>query len=144
MAINQLYCSIADNLDNKLHTVGIFLDLSKAFDTINPAFSINFTIMATEAFAHDWIKSYLSGRQQCVAWAILTLCPTQPPSLVEFPRFYLGPSPFLLYINDLPLCSKTPRFILFADDTNILLSHYDPEILESLINTELQHISNWY
>ena len=35
MAINQLYCSIADNLDSKLHTVGIFLDLSKAFDTIN-------------------------------------------------------------------------------------------------------------
>ena len=35
MAINDLYCSITTNQDNKLHCLGIFLDLSKVCDTLN-------------------------------------------------------------------------------------------------------------
>ena len=56
----------------------------------------------------------------------------------------LGPLIFLLYINDLPLCSNFPHFVLFADDTNILFSHKDPTLLENILNNELNLISNWF
>ena len=45
----------------------------------------------------------------------------------------LGPLLFLLYINDLPLSSPNSHFKFFADDSNILFSHRDPEQLEKLI-----------
>ena len=51
---------------------------------------------------------------------------------------------FLLYMNDLPLSSSNSRFIIFADDTNILFSHRDPSQHEKVINHELKKISNWF
>ena len=56
----------------------------------------------------------------------------------------LGPLLFLLYINDLPLASNDSHFILFADDTNIIFSHDNPDRLENIINNELRIISNWF
>ena len=135
MAINHLYCSIADNFDNKLHAVGIFLDLSKAFDTINHDILLNkLSNYGIRGLANDWIKRYLSGRQQCVSYNNILSNPAAITCGIPQGSI-LGPFLFLLYISDLPLYSKTPRFILFADDTNILFSHSDSEILESLINT---------
>ena len=93
--------------------------------------------------ANDWLKSYLSDRHQRVAFNNILSNPANITCGVPQGSI-LGPLLFLLYINDLPLCSKTPNFILFADDTNILFSHSDPKVLESLINTELKIISNWF
>jgi hypothetical protein len=56
----------------------------------------------------------------------------------------LGPLLFLLYINDLPRCSPKLQFIMFADDTNIICSNKDPEMLENILNKELDSISNWF
>ena len=144
MAINELYCKIAENLDQKLHTVGIFLDLSKAFDTINHDILLNkLNNYGVRGLANDWIKNYLSGRQQCVLFnnhlshSVNISCGVPQGSI-------LGPLLFLLYINDLPLCTKIPHFILFADDTNIIFSHENPLTLELIINKELNHISNWF
>jgi hypothetical protein len=144
MATNELYCKIAQNLDDSLYTVGIFLDLSKAFDTINHNILLSkLNQYGIRGLANDWIKNYLSGRQQRVTFnntlsnATTISCGVPQGSI-------LGPLLFLLYINDLPLCSKIPHFVLFADDTNILFSHRDPKTLESIINTELKYISNWF
>jgi len=144
MAINDLYCRIVDNLDNKLHTIGIFLDLSKAFDTINHNILLdklyNYGI---RGLANDWIRNYLTGRSQRV---IFNNCSSRPTEVTcGVPQgSILGPLLFLLYINDLPNTTSIPHFILFADDTNILFSHQDPKTLESMINTELKIISNWF
>ena len=56
----------------------------------------------------------------------------------------LGPLLFLLYINDLPKCSSSLDFILFADDTNIICSNDDPDTLETVLNKDLHIISNWF
>ena len=60
MAINDLYCKITSDLDNKHYSLGIFLDLSKAFDTLNH------DILLDKLYAHgirglvnSWIKNYL-------------------------------------------------------------------------------------
>ena len=55
----------------------------------------------------------------------------------------LGPLLFLLYINDLPNCSKNLIFRIFADDTNLFASACDLKSLETLINSELQKVKEW-
>src|SRR6218665_3320250 len=59
-------------------------------------------------------------------------------------RSILGPILFLLYINDLSLISPSLKFILFADDTNVFLSHKPLDKLLELMNAELINISEWF
>ena len=69
MAINDLYRKITDDLDNKYHSLGIFLDLSKAFDTLNHDILLHkFNIYGIKGLANSWIKNYLSNRKQYVVY----------------------------------------------------------------------------
>ena len=56
----------------------------------------------------------------------------------------LGPLLFLLYVNDLTSTSNVLDFILFADDTTILYSHENIESQISVMNAELEEVSNWF
>ena len=56
----------------------------------------------------------------------------------------MGPRLFNIYLNDLPSVSKTLETALFADDSNFILSHKNPRILEEVINTELALIKDYY
>ena len=144
MVINDLYCKITSDLDNKHYSLGIFLDLSKAFDTLNHDILLDkLYAYGIRGLSNSWIKNYLSGRKQYVSYNNTNsafndiVCGVPQGSI-------LRPLLFLLYINDLPLSSPSSHFIIFADDTNILFSHEDPVQLEKLINTELKEISNWF
>ena len=138
MAINDLYCKITDDLDNKHHSLGIFLDLSKAFDTLNHDILLHkLNVYGIRGLANAWIKNYLSNRKQYVVYN--NTDSTHSDIVCGVPQgSILGPLLFLLYINDLPLSSPSSHFIIFADDTNILFSHKDPIQLEKLINIELK------
>lgn len=144
MAINDLYCRITEDLDNKLNSLGIFLDLSKAFDTLNHNILLGkLNLYGIRGLANTWLESYLSNRKQYVVYdhsksADSNIVCGVPQGSI------LGPLLFLLYINDLPLTAPNSHFIIFADDTNILFSHKDPDQLEKLINNELMNISNWF
>ena len=71
--------------------------------------------------AEKWIESYLSGRKQFVK-----LCDSSSNALgvsCGMPQgSVLQPRLFILYINDICNVSKFLKFVLFADDTNILYS----------------------
>ena len=133
MAINDLYCQITSDLDNKHYSLGIFLDLSEAFDTLNHDILLDkLYAYGIRGLANFWIKNYLSGRKQYVSYnntnsAFNDIVCCVPQGSI------LGPLLFLRYINDLPLSSPSSHFIIFADDTNILFSHEDPVQLEKLM-----------
>ena len=56
---------------------------------------------------------------------------------------FLGPFLFLLYINDIHLCSNELQFFLFADDANILYADKDFKSLEQTVNAELNNLHHW-
>ena len=144
MAINKLYDLISTSLDRKSYTVGIFLDLSKAFDTLDHQILLNkLNHYGIRGVANFWIKSYLDNRKQFVVFNDHQ----SPTSVIKcgVPQgSILGPLLFLLYINDLPSVSPILKFIMFADDTNIMFSNNDLKVLETKLNNELNVISDWF
>ena len=69
MTINNLYDIITNAIDRKLHTVGIFLDLSNAFDTLDHSTLLQkLNHCGIRGISNDWIKNYLKGRHQFVVY----------------------------------------------------------------------------
>ena len=130
-------------IDPRETTVGVFLDLSKAFDTLDH--QILFTKLehyGIRDVALQWIKSYFSCRQQFVQ--INQTCSSMQTIKCGVPQgSILGPLFFILYINDLPKASKLTKLLLFADDTSIFFSHSSPNYLENVLNNELLNIDVW-
>ena len=130
-------------IDPRETTVGVFLDLSKAFDTLDH--QILFTKLehyGIRDVALQWIKSYFSCRQQFVQ--INQTCSSMQTIKCGVPQgSILGPLFFILYINDLPKASKLTELLLFADDTSIFFSHSNPNYLENVLNNELLNIDVW-
>ena len=88
------------------------------------------------------LKSYLSNRHHFVT--IDKISSDQKPTLYGVPQgSILGPLLFLLYINDLPKSSSKLSFVLYADDTNLLLSGPDPDSIISDMNREIPKITQW-
>ena len=104
-----------------------FLDLTKAYDVLNHKVLLSkLNSYGIRGVANLWFESYLSHRKQCVE--INTRGKGKNISTTKEIEHYvpqgsiLGPILFSLYINDLPLNATGTRKVLFADDTNILVS----------------------
>ena len=125
-ALIHLINRISLAIDQRETTVGVFLDLSKAFDTLDH--QILFTKLEDYGIrdvALQWIKSYFSCRQKFVQ--INQTCSSMQTIKCGVPQgSTLGPLFFILYINDLPKASKLTELLLFADDTSIFFSHSKP------------------
>lgn len=55
----------------------------------------------------------------------------------------LGPLLYIIYMNDFVHSSKIFKKVLFADDTNLFLSHYNPIVLQSIANEEIEKVNLW-
>ena len=113
---------ILDTLSKKQIALLLLIDFSKAFDLVDHSILLhkleNYGIRGT---ALNWFKSYLSNRQQFVT--INTYESTPKSMTYGVPQgSILGPLLFIIYINDLPQICELAKFIMYADDANIILT----------------------
>ena len=142
--ILQLLKYIYDSNDktSKDITLGIFLDLSKAFDTVSHDILISkLEHYGIRGLPLNWFKSYLSNRVQYIEYKDEKsgLCQVGygvPQGSI------LGPLLFLIYVNDFAHCTKL-NLLSFADDTTLYTSFSKSEMITTYVNQELDKVQCW-
>ena len=142
-AVIDIVDIIQNNMDLKLFTCGIFLDLKKAFDTVNHSILLKkLNHYGIRGIINDWFSSYLPGRSQ-VTEIDSNLSTISKISCGVPQGSVLGPLFFLIYINDFHNSSAKFSFYLFPDDTNLLYAGKNLRSLEETVNNELVKVSDW-
>ena len=135
--------TIAESIDKLSHTIGVFLDFSKAFDSVNHDILLyKLSRYGIRGQSLDWFKNYLDNRKQFVVVNGYESC-IKPVKCGVPQGSLLGPLLFLLFVNDFPKSSSLLTFTLFADDSSLFYSHRDPARLLNIFNSELTNVFNW-
>ena len=128
---------------NGLITGAIFLDLKKAFDTVNTVIlQEKLRAIGFHGTELQWFDNYFTNRTQVVS-ANGAVSTTLPISCGVPQGSILGPLLFTLYVNDLSSVAVHGNVVLYADDTAIFVSGKNIEDIQGKLNSELEHISAW-
>ena len=111
--------NITKSFEDKEYTLGVFLDLSKAFDAIDRSILLaKLNHFGVRGVANEWLRSYLNGR--FMQTEVNGKISNSKPIDVGVPQgSILGSLLFLIYINNFPKCLTSGKAIMFADDTNL-------------------------
>ena len=131
------------NMDRGLLSGILFLDLKKAFDTVDHHILLSkIELCGIKGTSLKWFESYLSGRNQiCSVNSRISSVKQLKCGVPQGSN--LGPILFLLYINDLPNCLETTKANLFADDTNLSCNGFSPYEIEIKLNSDIENVHRW-
>ena len=143
-ALVDLVDKIKNSIDNGEMTCGIFVDLSKAFDTVNHSILLHkLDHYGFRGKANQLLESYLTNRKQFVelnnhksSYKSIT-CGVPQGSV-------LGPLLFLIYINDMPNCCPSGNTRIFADDTNVLFKAKNADEISSKGQVIMEQMNKWF
>ena len=142
-AILQLTNQILQSFSQDKFTIGVFIDLSKAFDTVDHTILLKkLSFYGVRNNNLKWFRSYLSKRKQYISTEqgdteMGTIKCGVPQGSI------LGPLLFLIFVNDLTKSTSLDP-IMFADDTNLFYSNKNIDTLFEIVNKELIKINIWF
>ena len=154
LASVELVDSFRLDIDKGRVPLSVFLDLSKAFDTLDHSILLKkLNFYGISGIPLQRFSSYLMNRQQLVdydgTFSSVTILNTGVPQ-----GSILGPLFFIIYMNDIHEASENFHAILYADDTSLFSSlcsfnvslngnNFDKHVLSTNINNELRKIQEW-
>ena len=143
-AVMELVTNIIKAKDTTKSTLSVFLDLSKAFDTLNHAILLRkLEFYGIRGIALKWFCNYLTNRKQFVIYNNES-SNTEVISCGVPQGSVLGPLLFLVYINDISNCLHYSKIILFADDATIYISSNNIDSLFYNLNADLADLADWF
>ena len=149
-AIMELVSSIIKGKDDGFYTLALFIDLSKAFDTVDHKILLDkLEKYGIRGVAKDWFSSYLTNRQMRVK------CCVSSTGKCEHSRYQpltygapqgscLGPLIFLIVTNDLHRQIENCNTILFADDTTLYKMHRNLNYLKWCLEDDMTRLADWF
>lgn len=144
MALIELVDRLTNCIENKKYAVGIFIDLKKAFDTVDHEIMLKkMERYGIRGVGYNWIKNYMENRSQFVQMGnhrsvSLSITCGVPQGSV------LGPKLFILYLNDIFKVSNVLKFTVFADDTNVFCCGDNLQQMMEMVTIEMNKLKLWF
>ena len=134
---------LTEKLNHRMNTLCMFVDFSKAFDTINRTKMVEaLEAVGIRGTVREWMEDYLRDRRFSVK--IGEKCSTMRKSergVVQ--GSIMGPLMYVLYVNDMNYCFRKCQYFLYADDTIILSTHKSCEVALATLNEEFGRFQRW-
>ena len=142
-ALLNAHDTLLKSLNNRQVSILLLLDFSKAFDTVDHNILLaKLAHYGIRGPALKWLRSYLSDRKQYVS--VNNSDSSMTKITYGVPQgSILGPLLFIIYINDIPEISTIAKFILYADDANIIVTANTIEEVYNQIVSLIDNLEDW-